>query len=79
MIRNSFAICFAVLLVASLGLWIVGILTAAVLPWFGGATAERVGEIGFTVALVGEGVVYLFAWLWSLVSRKGTKYSIGKR
>jgi hypothetical protein len=61
--RNFLAIFFGVLTLLSIVIWVGGILTAAVLPWFGGIRAERIGQIGFSIALLGEGFVYGFGWL----------------
>jgi membrane protein DedA with SNARE-associated domain len=61
--RKYLAITFGVLTVLSAVIWIVGMLTAAILPWFGGIRAERIGEIGFTIFICGDGFVYGFGWL----------------
>jgi len=65
-VRNIFAITFAVLMLLSIAVFIVGLLTAAVVPWFGGIRAESIGEIGCAASGLGECCTYLFAWLYDL-------------
>jgi hypothetical protein len=66
-IKNLFAVCFAVFMLISFLVWIVGLLTAITFPWFGGVKADKVGQIGFSVGLIGESCVWIFAWLWKFV------------
>ena len=68
--KNTFAITFAVLMVLSIVVFIVGLVTAAVVPLFGGIRAETIGEIGCTASGLGECCTYLFAWLYDLSSKR---------
>jgi TRAP-type C4-dicarboxylate transport system permease small subunit len=68
-IKNLLAICFALLMVISLLVWIFGLLTAVTLPWFGEIKADKIGQIGFSVALAAECCVWIFAWLWKFVEK----------
>ena len=68
--KNTFAIIFAVLMLLSIAVFIVGLLTEAVVPWFGGLRAETIGEIGCTASGLGECCTYLFAWLYDLSSNR---------
>ena len=75
--RNILAISFVALMLISIAVWIVGLLTAAIFPWFGGIRADRIGEAGFTVGLIGEGCTYIFGWLWMRLSQKRRKQVMG--
>jgi len=75
--RKFFAIFFGVLTLLSIVIWVVGILTAAVLPWFGGIRAERIGQIGFTMALSGESLVEGFGWLHRRFSQDQKRPGMG--
>jgi hypothetical protein len=68
--RNVLAIIFGVLTLLSLVIWIAGMLTAAILPWFGGIRAERIGEISFVVFICGDGFIYGFGWLCKRFSQE---------
>jgi hypothetical protein len=61
--RRFLAIFFGVLTLLSFVIWIVGILTAAVLPWFGGIRVDRIGQVSFTLSLFSDSLVYGFGWL----------------
>ena len=75
--RRFLAILFGVLLVVSLGIWIIGTLTAAVVPWFGGHTAERIGQVGVVIFIFGEGVIFLFGWLFKRFSEQPKRRALG--
>jgi hypothetical protein len=81
--RQKFAICFGILIIIFVPIWIVGILAGAVIPLFGGIRAETLGRIGFLVASTAEICVYLFSWLFhrlELNSEKKFKgFSGGKK
>jgi hypothetical protein len=68
--RNILVISFAALMVVSLVIWVVGLLSAVVIPLFGGIQADRIGQVGFTVGMIGESCVWIFAWLWRLTERR---------
>ena len=59
-------------MLASVVVWVSGILAGAIVPLFGGIRAERLGEIGFTVGMAAEVCVYGFGWLWKRSSRRET-------
>jgi len=59
-----------VLMLISIAVWIVGLLTAAIFPWFGGIRAESIGQIGFAAAGCGECCAYLFGWLRTLSEKR---------
>ena len=71
--RNILVISFGVLIPVSVVVWLVGILAGAVVPLFGGVSAERLGAIGFTVGMIGEGCAYLFGWLRGRITRRDTQ------
>jgi hypothetical protein len=75
--RKYLALTFGVLTVLSAVIWIIGLLTAAILPWFGGIRAERLGEIGFSIFLCGDGVVYVFGWLCRHFSKNQKRPGLG--
>jgi len=75
--RKSFAFLFKVLLLLSLMFWVVGMLTAAVVPWFGGVRADRIGQIGVAVFICGEGVVCIFGWLFKRFTEEPSKGTLG--
>jgi hypothetical protein len=75
--RRLFGMSFLGLMLVSILVWILGLLTAAVVPWFGGIRAERIGELGFTVGLVGESCTYIFAWLKLHFTEKRRQSSTG--
>jgi len=52
--KNFFIFFFGVLLILSVVVCIVGLLTAAIFPWFGGMRADHIGEIGMGLAAAGE-------------------------
>jgi hypothetical protein len=61
--RQKLAICFGILAIVSVLVWVAGILAGAVIPLFGGVRTETVGGIGLTIALTAEFCLYLFGWL----------------
>ena len=71
--RNILVIGFAVLMLISIVVWIVGLLTAAIFPWFGGVRAESVGQIGFAAAGFGECFTYIFGWLSTLSEKRRSR------
>ena len=75
--RNALVIIFGVLIMLSVVVWLVGIFAGAVVPLFGGVSAERLGAIGFTVGMVGEGCTYLFGWLRGRVTQRGAQHFSG--
>jgi len=75
--RKYLAITFGVLTVLSAVIWIVGLLTAAILPWFGGIRADRIGGIGLTVFLCGDVFVYGFGWLCRRFSQNRKRSGLG--
>lgn len=75
--RQYFAILFGLLLTLSIFAWIGGKLTGAVVPWFGGVPAERIGQVAFAVSLCGEGFVYLFGWLFKRLSDEPRRGALG--
>ena len=68
--RNKIAIGFAALMVVSLAVWVVGLLSAVVIPLFGGIRADKIGQIGLAIGMTGELCAYLFAWLWRLLEKR---------
>jgi hypothetical protein len=68
--KNIFIISFAALMLISLLVWVVGLLTAIVFPWFGGVRADKIGEVGFSVGLIGESCAWIFAWLLHLADKR---------
>ena len=68
--KNIFAITFAALMLLSIAVWVVGLLTSAIVPLFGGIRAETIGQIGCAASGLGEGCTYLFAWLHNLSAKK---------
>jgi hypothetical protein len=75
--RKYLVICFGVLTLLSVVVWIVGALTAAVLPWFGGIRADRIGQIGAAIFTCGDGFIYGFGWLTRHFSRDGKPQTMG--
>jgi hypothetical protein len=75
--RNILVISFGVLILLSVVVWLVGILAGVVVPLFGGISAERLGAIGFTVGMAGEGCAYLFGWLRGSITRKDAQQFSG--
>jgi hypothetical protein len=75
--RKYLVICFGVLALLSVVVWIVGALTAAVLPWFGGIRADRIGQIGATIFISGDGFIYGFGWLTRHFSRDRKPQTMG--
>ena len=70
--RNALAITFAVVIFISVVAWVVGLLTVAVVPLFGGISAERIGAMGFTAGVVGECCTYGFGRLRKRTTRSNT-------
>ena len=68
--RKKLVIGFGVLMVLSIFTWVFGILTAAIIPWFGGLRAERIGLMGMAIAGFGECGAYFFGWLNQGFSKK---------
>jgi hypothetical protein len=61
--RNYLAILFGMLTLLSVVIWMVGALTAAVLPWFGGIRADHLGQIGAAIFFSGDVFVECFGRL----------------
>lgn len=79
--KNFFIVFFGALFVLALVLWVVGLLTAVVVPWFGGARADHIGAIGMGLASVGEtatvfGDSLLFYWIDMPEKRKRQTYGL---
>lgn len=72
--KSFLIVCFGALFVLALMLWVVGLLTAVVVPWFGGARADHIGAIGMGLASVGESATvfgdYLLYWIDKSGKRK---------
>jgi hypothetical protein len=68
--RNKIAIGFAALMIVSLVVWVIGILSAVVIPLFGGIRADKVGQIGLAIGMIGECCAWILAWLWRLVEKR---------
>jgi hypothetical protein len=55
----------AVFLLLTIAVFVVGVITGAVVPLFGGVRAERIGAIAFAAAAIAEtvlGVAEFFDW-----------------
>jgi len=68
--RQFFVIFFGVLTLLSAVLWIIGTLSAAILPWFGGIPMERAGVFATVIFICGDLLACGFAWLRWLLSRE---------
>ena len=62
--RQKISIGFWILAVGAALVWAVGAIAGAVIPVFGGIRAQTLGEAIFSVAIVAEGLLYLFGWLY---------------
>ncbi|HEY1790962.1 MAG TPA: hypothetical protein VGJ73_22630 [Verrucomicrobiae bacterium] len=61
--KTFFIVFFGILFVLALALWVIGSLTAVVVPWFGGARADHIGAIGMGLASIGESATFLGDYL----------------
>lgn len=62
--RHKVALSFLILAIVAALVWAVGVIAGVVIPVFGGIRAQTVGEAIFSVALIAEGALYLFGWLY---------------
>jgi hypothetical protein len=67
--KNVSIVFFGILFMVALAVWIIGVLTAAVVPWFGGVRADHMGAIGMSLACVGESATALGDCLFYLIDK----------
>jgi hypothetical protein len=67
--KNFSIVFFGILFILALVLWVVRILTAIVVPWFGGVRADHIGAIGMGMASVGESATFLGDFLFYLIDK----------
>jgi hypothetical protein len=78
--RNFLIVFFGALFILALALWVVGLLTAVVMPWFGGARADHIGAIGMGLATVGESAIVFgdcfLNWIDKPAKRKNQTFGL---
>jgi len=54
---------FWILAISAALVWVVGVIAGAVIPVLGGIRAQTLGKAIFSIAMIAEGLLYLFGWL----------------
>ena len=73
--KNFSIVFFGILFIVALALWIIGLVTAVVVPWFGGVRADHIGAVGMGLATVGESATFLCDYLVCLIDKPGKRKS----
>jgi hypothetical protein len=71
--KSFLVVFFGALFILALALWVVGLSTAVVMPWFGGVRADHIGAIGMGLASVGESATVFGDYLFCLIDKPGKR------